>query len=88
MVKRRERPAENTVSVEEKIEAFAAQAESKSVVIAEPAKDAKRDYKAIRVPFNEFEFSQLQSLCDKTQRSKLNVIRHALFFYAEHGFPE
>ncbi|PLR34639.1 hypothetical protein CYR55_14645 [Chimaeribacter californicus] len=85
MVKRREAPA---IPVDKKIEAFAAQADH--IVTAEPMhdKDAKRDYKAIRVPFNEYEFAQLEALCEKTQRSKLNMIRYALAFYAEHGQNE
>lgn len=87
MVKRRERPAQTADA--EKIEAFASLAENTPAPqpVSLP-KDARRDYKAIRVPFNEFEFSQLESLCEKTQRSKLNMIRHALSFYAENGFKE
>lgn len=87
MVKRRERPVSTADA--DKIEAFAAMAEN-TPTPHEPSlsKDAKRDYKAIRVPFNEFEFTQLESLCEKTQRSKLNMIRHALSFYAENGLGE
>ncbi|ADW76653.1 hypothetical protein Rahaq_5080 (plasmid) [Rahnella aceris] len=86
MVKRRERPVQ--LADAEKIEAFAAQAESKPIQKPVLSKDAKRDFKAIRVPFNEYEFTQLEALCEKTQRSKLNMIRHALSFYAENGFSE
>lgn len=86
MVKRRERPSQ--VADAEKIEAFAAQAENTPPSPPSLSKDAKRDYKAIRVPFNEFEFTQLESLCEKTQRSKLNMIRHALSFYADNGLGE
>jgi len=86
MVKRRERPAQ-TVDAD-KIEAFAALAENTPAQKPGLSKDAKRDYKAIRVPFNEFKFTQLESLCEKTQRSKLNMIRHALSFYAENGLGE
>lgn len=86
MVKRRERPAPTVDAA--KIEAFAAQAESEPAAEPVLARDAKRDYKAIRVPFNEYEFTQLEALCEKTQRSKLNMIRHALSFYAENGFGE
>ncbi|QCR37990.1 hypothetical protein [Nissabacter sp. SGAir0207] len=85
MVKRREPPV---VPVEKKIEAFAAQADNSVAVAPSQDKDAKRDYKAIRVPFNEYEFAQLEALCEKTQRSKLNMIRYALAFYAEHGLNE
>lgn len=86
MVKRRERPIQTADA--EKIEAFAALAENTPVEKRSLSKEAKRDYKAIRVPFNEFEFIQLESLCEKTQRSKLNMIRHALSFYVENGFGE
>lgn len=86
MVKRRERPAQTADA--DKIEAFAALAENTPAQKPSLPKDAKRDYKAIRVPFNEFEFTQLESLCEKTQRSKLNMIRHALSFYAENGLGE
>ncbi|MBF7997756.1 hypothetical protein [Rahnella laticis] len=86
MVKRRERPAQTADA--DKIEAFAAQAESAPEQKTILSKDAKRDFKAIRVPFNEYEFTQLETLCEKTQRSKLNMIRHALSFYAENGFGE
>lgn len=88
MLKRRERAVQ--IADAEKIEAFAAQAESKPTQRQKPilSKDAKRDFKAIRVPFNEYEFTQLERLCEKTQRSKLNMIRHALSFYAENGFSE
>lgn len=44
---------------------------------------AKRDFKAIRVPFNEFEFTQLEQIATKTGRSKLNCIRWALSKLAE-----
>lgn len=86
MVKRRERAAQTADA--DKIEAFAALAENTPAQKLSLPKDVKRDYKAIRVPFNEFEFTQLESLCEKTQRSKLNMIRHALSFYAENGLGE
>jgi len=44
---------------------------------------AKRDYKAIRVPFNEYEFEQLEVLANKTGRSKPNAIRWAISKMAE-----
>ena len=76
MVKRRERPAQTADA--DKIEAFAALAENTPAQKLSLPKDAKRDYKAIRVPFNEFEFTQLESLCQKTQRSKLNIDRKSV----------
>ena len=67
MVKRREpqATAARREPTAEQIEAFAAAADggsvkSTSVTPSKPALDpnANRDYKAIRVPFNEFEFSK------------------------------
>jgi hypothetical protein len=46
-------------------------------------KDASRRYKAIQVPFNQYEYEVLVALCDRTNRSKLNMIRHALISYFE-----
>lgn len=86
MVKRREPPvAANTrTPTEEAIEAFAAGADGgqqteKSAL--DP--NANRDYKAIRVPFNQYEFEKLEELAQKTGRTKLNVIRWAIMKMAE-----
>ncbi|WGL99861.1 hypothetical protein QE177_15300 (plasmid) [Arsenophonus sp. aPb] len=79
MVKRR-----GSDSVEKKIEEFASAADR----IIESQKDvdseAPRDYKAIRVPFNQHEYELLEKLCKKTKRSKLNMIRYALKYYDEN----
>lgn len=84
MVKRRE-PTVIAGSVEKRIEAFAAAADH---VVTQPMQtnsEAPRDYKAIRVPFNQYEYELLEKLCKKTNRSKLNMIRHALKFYDENS---
>ncbi|WP_061800030.1 hypothetical protein [Serratia ficaria] len=84
MVKRRE-PTVTPGAVEKRIEEFAAAADH---VVTSPKpidSEAPRDYKAIRVPFNQYEYELLEKLCKKTNRSKLNMIRHALKFYDEHG---
>lgn len=61
------------------IEAFAAGAETTTGELdAGPDPDAKRDYKALRVPFNEYEYRVLESVSKKTGRSKLNAIRWAI----------
>ncbi|WP_063657565.1 hypothetical protein [Candidatus Arsenophonus triatominarum] len=71
-------------SVEKKIEEFASAADQ----IVKPQNDldseARRDYKALRVPFNQHEFELLEKLCKKTKRSKLNMIRYALKYYDEN----
>lgn len=92
MVKRREpqATAARREPTAEQIEAFAAAADGgsvkgTSVAVSKPALDpnANRDYKAIRVPFNEFEFSKLEELASLTGRTKLNLIRWAMLKLAE-----
>lgn len=84
MVKRREPPAVSRAKepTPEAIEAFAAAVDGIPERAA-PEPKAKRDYKAIRVPFNEYEFEQLEVLANKTGRSKLNAIRWAILKMAE-----
>lgn len=81
MVKRREivTPSQD---VERRIEEFAA-ADGVRTVERQVDKEAPRDYKAIRVPFNQYEYETLEKLCQQTNRSKLNMIRHALLIYAQ-----
>ena len=84
MVKRREPPVVSRAKepTAEEIEAFAAAADGEPERLTTDPK-AKRDFKAIRVPFNEYEFEQLEALADKTGRSKLNAIRWAILKMAE-----
>ncbi|POG21175.1 hypothetical protein C2855_21670 [Aeromonas bestiarum] len=84
MVKRRE-PAhtlKNTQKpTDEQIEAFAAKADGgtlKNNVYTHLNPSAKRDFKGIRVPLNEYEYKKLTELSEKTGRTKLNVIRFAI----------
>ncbi|ERS87052.1 hypothetical protein Q672_13285 [Marinobacter sp. EVN1] len=91
MVKRREPQATTNAKREptpEQIEAFAAAADGgspakKPTPKADLDPNANRDYKAIRVPFNEYEFTKLEELATKTGRTKLNVIRWAILKLAE-----
>lgn len=83
MVKRRE-PTVTPGAVEKRIEEFAAAADHVVTPPKQTDSEAPRDYKAIRVPFNQYEYELLEKLCKKTNRSKLNMIRHALKFYDEH----
>ena len=80
MVKRRT-PETTLVSVEKRIEEFASAADR--IVTPETDSAARRDYKAIRLPFNRYEYELLEKLCKKTNRSKLNMLRHALKYYDE-----
>ena len=74
MVKRRQPQAIKPEVSQEQIEAFASGADKNGMLNP----NAKRDYKAIRVPFNEFEYKKLEEFAKKTGRSKLNAIRWAI----------
>ena len=84
MVKRRAPRTQQPTA--EQIEAFAAGVDggaSPPHTHAEEASltlnpDAKRDFKAIRVPFNEYEYRQLEALAKATGRTKLNAVRWAI----------
>lgn len=84
MVKRRETPV--SLEIDKKIENFVSKAENYTTTTKDIEKnqDSKRDYKAIRVPFNQYEYELLEKLCKDTNRSKLNMIRYALIFYNEN----
>jgi hypothetical protein len=95
MVKRRE-PKASTLNLvakqptQEQVEAFAAAAEgrigeSPSIQIKEPGPNpsAIRDYKAMRVPFNQYEFEQLEIASKLSGRSKLNFMRYAMLKFAK-----
>ncbi|MEI8209899.1 MAG: hypothetical protein WCG16_11885 [Methylococcales bacterium] len=95
MVKRRE-PKASTLNLvtklptQEQIEAFASAAEGRgeknqSTPIKEPGPNpsAIRDYKAMRVPFNQYEFEQLELASQLSGRSKLNFMRYAMLKLAK-----
>lgn len=85
MVKRRA-PRTHQQPTPEQIEAFAAGVEGGSSPPAPQEKeatpsldpDAKRDFKAIRIPFNEYEYRQLEALAKATGRTKLNAVRWSI----------
>lgn len=84
---RRRPPAGQRPTVEE-VEAFAAGANNgqPQVVASDgPRSDphAARNYKAIRVPFNAYEYARLEALARRTGRTKLNAIRWAILKLAE-----
>ena len=86
MVKRRE-PHSSIASRQptpEQIEAFASGADNKTAILKKQFDpNAKRDFKAIRVPFNEYEYAKLDAAAPKTGRTKLNFIRWAILKLAE-----
>jgi len=83
MVKRRT-PNIQQPQIEKKIEDFASGADRLSTEVVSLNSEAPRDYKAIRIPFNQYEYQLLEKLCKKTNRSKLNMMRYALRFYDEN----
>ncbi len=87
MVKRREPKAITPEPLAEQMEAFVSGAEDGQLVtlIDTPVinKNAIRDYKAIRVPFNEYEYQQLEIASQLSGRTKLNFIRYAMLQLAK-----
>lgn len=96
MVKRREPKASTPKPTAEQIEAFVAGAEDGPLVPqhktdAQPPalnQNAIRDYKAIRVPFNEYEYQQLEIASQLSGRTKLNFIRYAMLKLAKETQEE
>lgn len=80
-------PEVKDLDLERRIEAFASKADL--VPGEQPEdnkvldKDAPRDFKSIRVGFNEYEYQVLDALSKKHNRSKLNMIRHAILMLSE-----
>jgi len=82
MVKRREPTNAMRQPSLEEIEAFAAGADGAAPgTVLDP--NANRNFKAIRVPFNEYEYRKLEEVAKKLGRTKLNVIRWAILKLAE-----
>lgn len=79
MIKRRESTS-RTLGPElaEQIESFGANADSGKNPENQLDPSAKRDFKAIRVPWNEYEYRRLERVAQKTGRTKLNLIRWAV----------
>ena len=79
MIKRRESTTQTVdPSLAKEIESFGSSIdmEEEPENLLDP--DAKRDFKAIRVPFNEYEYRRLERVAQKTGRTKLNLIRWAI----------
>lgn len=84
MVKRREPKATTPKPLAEQMEAFVAGAEDgQDVQLPVVNKNAIRDYKAIRVPFNKYEYQQLEIASQLSGRTKLNFIRYAMLQLAK-----
>ena len=44
---------------------------------------APRNFKAVRLPFNEYEWDRLEVGCQITGRSKLNLLREAMLAFVD-----
>jgi len=80
MVKRREN-RQVKANYEKQVEAWAAGADGASRQDLDPS--APRTHKRINVPFNEYEFQQLEEAAKRSGRSKLNYLRWAMLEQAK-----
>lgn len=79
MIKRRESTTQTVdPSLAKEIESFGSSIDMEEESENRLDPDAKRDFKAIRVPFNEYEYRRLERVAQKTGRTKLNLIRWAI----------
>lgn len=62
---------------------FINSADNVNISIEEIDQNAKRDYKKINVPFNQYEYSILEKAAKETGRTKLNFIRWAILETAQ-----
>ena len=85
MPKRREPKATGKTpsQLEDQIKQFADAADQHKDETTQPDPDAPRKYKAIRVPFNEYEYELLDKAAKQARRSKLDFIRLAIQSAAE-----
>ena len=67
--------SKDKINFNQQVEKFADGAENQINTLN---KNAIRDFKAIRVPFNEFEYQQLAQGAELSGRTKLNFIRYAI----------
>ncbi len=90
MVKRRESKAlDQSKPTKEQIEAFANAADGgQNIQVTKPDQNAIRDFKAMRVPFNKYEYEQLEAASKLSGRSKLNFMRHAMLKFAKEIMEE
>lgn len=89
MVRKRERSTpESAAEMEQRINSFADMADlPRGAAVpdkpAAPDKDAKRDFKSLNLPLNEYESLVLAEVCKRTNRSQSNVLRYALLELAK-----
>lgn len=85
MPKRRQPKATetNNQNLEDQIKQFADAADQHEESNQQLDPDAPRKHKAIRVPFNEYEYQLLDKAAKQARRSKLDFIRLAIQSAAE-----
>lgn len=87
MVKKRIPGSSNKQPTVDQIEAFTSAAdggyEEKPAKKNDLDPNAPRNFKEVRVPFNEYEFNKLEELKRKTGRSRNNLLRWAILKIAE-----
>lgn len=76
------KPATTATPTTNQVEAFAAGVETEAAAL-KPDPTSPRNFKAVKVGFNEYEYQMLETASRKSGRSKLNFIRHAMLKMAE-----
>lgn len=77
------KPAVTKSPTPDQVEAFAAGAESAPPVVQAIDPTAPRNFKALKLGLNEYEYQILEEASRKAGRSKLNFIRHAMLTMAK-----
>lgn len=70
--------SERSKTIEAKIEKFIDGVDGETKQQPDTDKNDKRDFKAIRLPFNQWEYEILEAASKKTNRSKTSFIRNAI----------
>ena len=77
------KPAVTKSPTHDQVEAFAAGAEAAPQVEQTVDPTAPRNFKALKLGLNEYEYQILEEASRKAGRSKLNFIRHAMLMMAK-----
>ena len=77
------KPVTNKSPTPDQVEAFAAGAESVQQVEQTVDPTAPRNFKALKLGLNEYEYQILENASRSAGRSKLNFIRHAMLTMAK-----
>ena len=77
------KPAVTKSPTPDQVEAFAAGAETTTPVVQTVDPTAPRNFKALKLGLNEYEYQILEEASLKAGRSKLNFIRHAMLTMAK-----